>query len=266
MFSVGAPNKRLPQWVWNLSQKQCRKLIHAMQLGDGSFNKNTKCSMYYTSSIGLADDFQRLCIHAGWTGIISKHIDAGTKNIIVDREVITNYDIWRISVIKTRMNPSVNHGHHKSQNIQKEYTYHYKGPVYCLTVSSGIFMVRHNGKAVWTGNSRGSNGPIVMLTRQPAEGRARAGGLRFGEMERDAIVAHGASAFLKERMLDVSDNFRVFICRKCGLIATANPEKNIYKCTNCKNNADINQVRMPYSMKLLLQELLTMNVAGRIIV
>ena len=104
---------------------------------------------------------------------------------------------------------------------------------------------------------RGSNGPIVMLTRQPAEGRARAGGLRFGEMERDAIVAHGAASFLKERMLDVSDNFRVFICRKCGLIATANPEKNIYKCNNCKNNADINQVRMPYSMKLLLQELVT---------
>jgi len=113
---------------------------------------------------------------------------------------------------------------------------------------------------------RGSNGPIVMLTRQPAEGRARAGGLRFGEMERDGIVAHGAASFLKERMLDVSDNFRVFICRKCGLIATANPEKNIYKCNNCKNNANINQVRMPYSMKLLLQELLTMSVAGRIIV
>jgi DNA-directed RNA polymerase beta subunit len=112
---------------------------------------------------------------------------------------------------------------------------------------------------------RGGNGPVVMLTRQPAEGRARNGGLRFGEMERDAIVAHGASTFLKERMLDTSDNYRVFICRKCGLICTANPEKNIYKCAQCKNNADITQVRIPYSMKLLMQELMTMGVAPRIV-
>ncbi len=104
-----------------------------------------------------------------------------------------------------------------------------------------------------------------MLTRQPAEGRARNGGLRFGEMERDAIVAHGASAFLKERMQDTSDNYRVFVCRQCGLLCTANPEKNIYKCTNCKNNADISQVRIPYSMKLLIQELMAMSVAPRII-
>jgi len=114
-------------------------------------------------------------------------------------------------------------------------------------------------------HARGSSGPVVMLTRQPAEGRARNGGLRFGEMERDAIVAHGASAFLKERMLDVSDNYRVFVCRKCGLMCTANPERSIYKCTNCKNGADITQARIPYSMKLLIQELMTMSVAPRFI-
>lgn len=115
-------------------------------------------------------------------------------------------------------------------------------------------------------HSRGSSGPLVSLTRQPAEGRARNGGLRFGEMERDAIVAHGASAFLKERMIDVSDNYRVHICNKCGLICTANPERNIYKCNNCKNNADISQVRIPYAMKLLIQELMSMSVAPRIMV
>jgi DNA-directed RNA polymerase II subunit RPB2 len=115
-------------------------------------------------------------------------------------------------------------------------------------------------------HTRGGNGPVVMLTRQPAEGRARNGGLRFGEMERDAIVAHGASAFLKERMLDVSDNYRVFVCRKCGMLCVANPEKNIYKCTHCKNSADITQARIPYSMKLLLQELMTMAIAPRIVI
>jgi DNA-directed RNA polymerase II subunit RPB2 len=115
-------------------------------------------------------------------------------------------------------------------------------------------------------HTRGGNGPVVMLTRQPAEGRARNGGLRFGEMERDAIVAHGASAFLKERMLDVSDNYRVFVCRKCGIQSVANPERNIYKCTYCKNSADITQVRIPYSMKLLLQELMSMAIAPRMVV
>jgi|APGre2960657444_1045066.scaffolds.fasta_scaffold00735_4 DNA-directed RNA polymerase beta subunit len=115
-------------------------------------------------------------------------------------------------------------------------------------------------------HTRGGNGPVVMLTRQPAEGRARNGGLRFGEMERDAIVAHGAGAFLKERMLDVSDNYRVFVCRKCGMLSVANPERNIYKCTYCKNSADITQARIPYSMKLLIQELMTMAVAPRIVI
>ena len=115
-------------------------------------------------------------------------------------------------------------------------------------------------------HGRGSSGPLVSLTRQPAEGRARNGGLRFGEMERDAIVAHGASVFLKERMIDVSDHFKCFICNKCGLICTANPERNIYKCNNCKNNAEISQIRIPYAMKLLMQELMSMSVAPRITV
>jgi DNA-directed RNA polymerase beta subunit len=109
-------------------------------------------------------------------------------------------------------------------------------------------------------HARGSHGPIVMLTRQPSEGRSKAGGLRLGEMERDCLIGHGISEFLKEKMLDTSDNFRVFVCKNCGLTANANPAKNIYKCTNCKTSADIVQVRIPYAFKLLGQELYTMNI------
>lgn len=114
-------------------------------------------------------------------------------------------------------------------------------------------------------HSRGSNGPIVMLTRQCSEGRARGGGLRLGEMERDCFIGHGSALFLKEKMLDCADNYRVFICKDCGMIANVNPEKNIYKCIHCKNASDIVQIRIPYAFKLLTQELNTMNVIMRYI-
>ena len=71
-----------------------------------------------------------------------------------------------------------------------------------------------------------STGPEVLLTRQPPEGRSRDGGLRFGEMERDCILAHGMMQFLKERTMDVSDNYRMFICNKCKLIAVNYNEKS----------------------------------------
>jgi DNA-directed RNA polymerase beta subunit len=110
-----------------------------------------------------------------------------------------------------------------------------------------------------------ATGPLVMLTRQPAEGRARDGGLRFGEMERDCMIAHGASVFLKERMMEASDNFEVFTCKGCGLIAVANKERNIWHCTGCGNTTDFSQVRIPYAYKLFLQELESMNISSRLL-
>ena len=108
-----------------------------------------------------------------------------------------------------------------------------------------------------------STGPIVSMTRQPSEGRASYGGLRFGEMERDCMVAHGATEFLNERMITVSDNYYTYICDKCGLIISANNENNIYECKYCNNYTNIHKVNIPYSCKLLIQELQTMSIAPR---
>ena len=109
-----------------------------------------------------------------------------------------------------------------------------------------------------------SNGPMVNLTRQPAEGRARDGGLRFGEMERDCAVSHGASRFTKGRLYDASDKFSVYTCKKCGMIAAYNNSKNIHHCKMCDNRTDFAYVELPHACKLLFQELITMNVAPRI--
>ena len=110
-----------------------------------------------------------------------------------------------------------------------------------------------------------SIGPMVNLTRQPAEGRSRDGGLRFGEMERDCMASHGAARFVKERLYDSSDAFSVHICNKCGLIASFNNEKNIHVCKTCQNRTDFKYVEIPYACKLMMQELISMNIAPRIL-
>ena len=110
-----------------------------------------------------------------------------------------------------------------------------------------------------------SIGPMVNLTRQPAEGRARDGGLRFGEMERDCMISHGASRFTKGRIYDASDAYSLHVCNTCGMIACYNNKENIHICNTCENRTDFKYIEIPYACKLAFQELLTMNIAPRII-
>uniref|UniRef100_A0A6C0JEF0 DNA-directed RNA polymerase n=1 Tax=viral metagenome TaxID=1070528 RepID=A0A6C0JEF0_9ZZZZ len=109
-----------------------------------------------------------------------------------------------------------------------------------------------------------SYGPKVNLTRQPAEGRSRDGGHRFGEMERDCMCSHGAARFTKGRMYDASDSYSVHVCKRCGMIAAYNDQRHIHHCRHCDNRTDFEYVEIPYSCKLLFQELITMGVAPRI--
>nr|WCO87416.1 beta subunit of RNA polymerase [Chlorococcum sp. KSF0227] len=216
-LSVRASNKSLPSWVWQLSQEQARLLLDSMCLGDGIWRG--KSVSYYTSSVKLADDVMRLILHAGWSGNKYLHSEAGSKSMIEGRTIISNYDMWRISIIKSKNNPEVNHEHHKEQNSrcfaalfpkgkreqQEEKVLPYEGSVYCLSVPNEVFYVRRNGLPVWTGNSR-STGPYSLVTQQPLRGRSKQGGQRLGEMEVWALEGYGAAFTLLEMLTIKSDD------------------------------------------------------------
>jgi DNA-directed RNA polymerase beta subunit len=389
-YSPGAIHKFMPDWVWQLNKEQCKLLLSSMELGDGYTSKSNN-RFYYTSSKQLADDVTRLALHAGYSTNV--RVPEGRKKGTPynfkgrDQQGVTNADNYVITIIKTKTEPQINHGHCKKQNGQSEQWIDFKGKVYCLTVRTGIFYIRENGKPVWTGNSRHgqkgtigilynqedmpytkdgiipdiimnplaipsrmtigqliecilgkscslngyeadatpftgidvedvadileqtgferygteilyngrtgeqlkarifigptfyyrlkhlvsdkwhsrSSGPYQLLTKQPAEGRSRAGGLRTGEMEKDALLAHGAAHFLKERLFDSSDKYVFHVCKDCGMIAVANPAKNIYKCTYCDNTSNFAKVFVPYAMKLMWQELMAMGIAPRML-
>lgn len=220
-LSVGAINKRLPEWCFNLSARQSKLLIEAMMLGDGYKIKGGGSYHYYTSSKGLADDMQRLALHAGWSANMWVRFEAGHTTTKKDgTHIITNADAHVVSINRTKNSPQVNHGHVHQQKIQTEEWVPYTGKVYCCTVPNHIIYVRRNGLPVWTGNSRhaqkgtyglsrptsdmpfiGSGVSIDILDQRRKEREARAELIAQRELDRNAR----AKKFAKKKKLSEED-------------------------------------------------------------
>ena len=236
-LSLGAPLKQLPEWVWELSQRQAQRLLHSMCLVDGTWRKNSM--FYYTTSLRLADDVMRLALHAGWSS--NKYLHQRTGNfggISEGQRLTSNFDVWRLAIIEKNNSPAVNHGHHKTQSVQVEKILPlYKGAVHCISVPNEVFYVRRNGIPIWTGNSR-STGPYSLVTQQPLRGRSKQGGQRLGEMEVWAIEGYGAAFVLSEMLTIKSDDMT--------------GRQNLWK--NLIENNDIS-LGSPESFKVLVCEL-----------
>jgi DNA-directed RNA polymerase II subunit RPB2 len=211
-YIAGLKKFCFPDWVWKCNLRQVRILLKWLTLDNPH--------SIFTHSEEMADQCQRLILHAGWTSE-KKFVDFS----------------WKVNIYKWS---------HKSTPSMTKYGY--TGKVYCLSVSSEVFLVRRGGKCVFTGNSR-STGALTTLTHQPQEGRSRAGGLKLGEMEKDCLLTHGVSRFLKERMFDESDKFQTPICADCGVFSA-----RATLCVSC-SSSNIKLTNIPYAGKQLFLQL-----------
>ena len=132
--------------------------------------------------------------------------------------------------------------------------YIFMGPVYYQKLKHMVLDKMHSR----------ARGPRVVLTRQPTEGRSRDGGLRLGEMERDCLVAYGASHMILERLMISSDQFEAHVCTRCGMLGYYSHDLKAGVCASCRSKEGVASLKLPYACKLLFQELQSMNICPRL--
>lgn len=170
-----APEKFIPEFVFGLSARQQRIVFDWLMWGDGHCRDGVP-KTYTTSSRRLADDVQRLCLHIGIAARVCPKQPAGHYNGMIDgRKIFTKHDIYNVQIINSKLTPTVNHGHVKSQHVQVEGLVDYSGFVYCCTMPKWhAIYVRRNGHAYWCGNSptsalKGTVGAIIPMDKMPRD-------------------------------------------------------------------------------------------------
>ena len=167
--------KYIPDFVFGLSVRQQNILYKWMMWGDGH-RAHGRDITYTTSSKRLADDFQRLCLHIGKSARIIHKDGPGSHHGMIDgREIVTKHDGYSVQIINSKLTPTVNHGHVRSQHIQEEGFVMYSGKVYCCTMPKwNVIFVRRGGNVCWCGNSpeqglKGVVGGILPMDKMPRD-------------------------------------------------------------------------------------------------
>ena len=181
---------------------------------------------------------------------------AANKGEFVDGTPFNNYDVTQLPEIlgKLGYKPHGTETMYCGVTGRKMKSEIFIGPTYYMRLKHMVLDKVHSR----------SIGPRQALTRQPLEGRSRDGGLKIGEMEKDAMVAHGVGQFLKERMMETSDISKVHVCDECGRFASKVFDKDYYYCQGCDNSTRISAVSIPHACKLLFQEITSVNILPRI--
>lgn len=149
---VDLSNKYLPEWAWSLSKQQAIILLESIILNKKIDSQSD--NRYKTLSSELVDDIMHLALHCGWS-----------SNVLSCEYLSMFDDEWTLEIIKSNNTPDVNQLSANQNTQTEEIIKDYNKPVFCLEVNGGVFYVRRNGKAVWTGNSR-ARGPTQLLTRR----------------------------------------------------------------------------------------------------
>jgi DNA-directed RNA polymerase II subunit RPB2 len=186
---------------------------------------------------------------------VASKIGANTGEFI-DGTPFNNYDVSQLPELlkKSGYEPYGNETLYNGITGSKMVTQVFIGPTYYMRLKHMVLDKVHSR----------STGPRQALTRQPLEGRSRDGGLKIGEMEKDAMVAHGVGQMLKERMNETSDIHKTYVCDDCVRFASKVFDKDYYHCQGCNNSTRISAITIPYACKLLFQELTSVNILPRI--
>ncbi|KAA8498746.1 DNA-directed RNA polymerase II subunit 2 [Porphyridium purpureum] len=243
-------SRTFADWVWTLEKWQLRCIIRGLQRADGA--SGTGPCTIRTASVLFRDDLVRVLLHAGYSARFSALYHAGS---IVRGWAVTYGALDQAEELSGSSDLGRGGNQGKCDDTEGAplidcprdiAEISYTGRTWCVSVPHGLIWVRHTTMGTASGGHR-----VVVAASMPV-------------VMGNCMVSHGAAHFLKERLMDQSDSYRVHVCEMCGLFAIADLQRNVFMCRGCNNRTKIAQTWLPYASKLLFQELESMCIAPRL--